>query len=428
MTKAYLAILPLCLVLGACQFEASKDSAVPAPVVPQSEGNSSGGGGFGDESSMQLLKATQQIVARALRQTNPEVFKSLPKDWSPERLAKLIENVRPEPNKVVSRYNRELMFDYVVPKEGEPYLIATSLFFRAFASVPASTMQSGDLEPYYRMLRIRLLHEAAHVLGIGTSEETDYKARVFATYLGVAIWNNNVVCTANEVPQDYPGHVTDSAIEDSVKKRVYDGISEEGKTFIRDEIKAQPYVWMINRGFGFGIQTRRFAPSFVNSQSYFLNKLLAGTPTTGGDAMYQLQSAKNPHLLSYTEPQRIYDPFVNEDRADQTYYKVTKNTNDGITFQGLFSQTPTVNSPNVKACSTSETFRFPKEAFGKYDISIEYYNDCPWYRSETAIAKGSIPVKCVESYTKIDSMNEFYGDQKFQNPTLVHLIPDESFD
>lgn len=424
MKKATLAILPLCLVLGACQNKTANDTVAPAPVVPQSEGNSSGGGGFGDESSMQLLKWSQQIVTRGLRQTNSEVFKNLPQGWNPERLAKLIETIRPEPNKVVYRYDRELMFDYVVPKEGEPYIIATNLFFRAFSSVPVTGMPADSREPYLREIRNRLLHETSHILGIGTSEASDYKARVFANYLVKVIWHNNVICQAQEVPENYPSKVQDWDLEAAAKKIGAD-YNEEEKTKLREKFKQQPYSWMMNRGFGFGMQTRKFYEGVVRS-NFFIDLLLQGTPTYGVSFYTFPWRVQNSMSTEYQEPLRYFESayFSNgETLVHAQYYKLSETKDGWAKFKGSIDLPSTANR---KACSSSETFRIPQNLGGTYTGFIEFEDNC--YENYEKPKKGEIKVQCTESYVPMKDLKEFFGDGAFQDPELIEILPNGDLD
>lgn len=428
MRKASLIILPLCLSLAACQFESSTGTPATPPAVPASEGNSSGGGGFGDESSMQLLKWSQQIVTRGIRQANTHIFKNLPQGWNPERLAALVENIRPQPNKVVYRYNRELMFDYVVPKEGEPYLIATSLFFRAFASVPVTGMPPDTLEPYLREIRNRLLHETAHVLGIGTSETSDYKARVFATHLVQVLWQNNVICEAKDVPENYPSKVQEWDIEQTVSKLSPQTATEDQKKQMRTEIDQQSYYWMVNRPFGFGLQTRKFYEK-VRRSNFFISALLAGNPAYGTKFYSFPQQLKGPDIGIHMEPVRFYEPayfFVDEQRVHQQYYKLVENKDGWMRLQGRFSQQPSSATPNIKACEASETFRIPQNLSGAYAGAIEFSDNCGFETNEKV--SGEIQVKCMESFVAIKNLKEFYGESAFQDAELISITPDGSLD
>lgn len=280
------------LFLASSLIGCTQNTSPKSPNSEQKLGTSSGGGGFGDENSLLILKWSKEILASSIRRANPSALKGLPMGWSPERLAKLIESTRPQPNSQIFRYNRELMFDYKIPKTGEPYLVATSLFFRSHAAIPVNGMLEGQIEPYIREVFTKLLHEASHVLGIGLTETSDYKARGFAVHLKKYLGANNIVCSAKEVSVNYPGYVPESTLEQRVReemKSLYgQTLNEEEFSRNFEEAKQQPYYWVLNRPTGFALHSYK-SSELKKGEQIWLDRLLNGIPNGGYYSFVALQ-------------------------------------------------------------------------------------------------------------------------------------------
>lgn len=369
-----------------------------------SEGTSSGGGSFGDESSMRLLNKTKKIVAAALRDANPNIYKGFPKGWTPERLAKIVETIHAEPRTEVSRYNRELMFDYRVPKTGEPYLVATALFFRAHAAIPVNSLWEEDLEPHLRELRTKLLHEAAHLMGIGLTEQTDYKARGFARFMIVSLMaRNNVVCRTKEVPVTYPGFVADEELAKA----------KEAKN-----LHSEYYYWILNRALGFALQTQRYGLKVYAS---WLEDLIRGKSTIYPNFLNLPLLVANPQL-SKVEYRRYFE--VPEGQVDmrllqQHFVSATSTNPDLISFIGRSENYLTAwNEPG--RCAYQETLTIPKSSKGDYKARLVYENKCdvPSEDHRDIIFAGAIDLDCVESWDELDIFDQFLGDTKFTDPRM----------
>lgn len=413
--------------VGCAKKNSSNDGGKPT----ESEGTSSGGGSFGDENSMRLLGWGKKIVADSLRRTNPKSLQGLPVGWTPERLAKLVENTKSEPNKVVYRYGRELMFDYKVPKSGEPYLIATSLFFRSHAAIPVNSLWDTQKEPYIREIRTKLLHEAAHVLGIGLTEKTDHKARGFAYHLIADIFaKNNVLCSTQSMPENYEGFVSDQSIEDHVRATFteeYKHYSEDQRQKLIDEkieeAKARKYYWMINRPSGFGFQVRKEEmdpKGFMPIEDYpWMQKLLAGN----GEAHYlspirMIHHKKNPNSeIEMYEPKREFTLAIfGKGRLQQQYYKSVETQGGAIIFKGEVT-----GFDENSECSVGEQLTFPLNKDGKYEATLKYFNQCPSLispsKSKEAIV-GEMKVQCVESVPRLSDLNQFYNEGPYLDKSL----------
>ncbi|MGZ3695836.1 MAG: hypothetical protein ACXWQO_17225 [Bdellovibrionota bacterium] len=161
MCPKFLKLLPLLALL-----------ALPAHAH---EGGLGDGGGFVDENSAAFLTSTSQALAKKLRSASPDLLQ-LPKGWSQEKLAHMIETIRQEPTAMhPPRQGRMVMLDFGVDKKG-PYITALAPYFLGYSQVPVKTATPEQLAPYRKDLSIKLIHEAAHLLGKNESE-----AEKFAT-------------------------------------------------------------------------------------------------------------------------------------------------------------------------------------------------------------------------------------------------------
>ncbi len=148
-----------------------KSASVAGPLAPvgPSYGSSSGGGGFVDENSTRLLHQAATGLAKFIRLASPQILDGLPNGWTPERLAKVIENVRYEAMVEKSREGRQLMFDYGTDASG-PFIVALKPFFVAYSSFPIKFSDSITLGNVLRDIRLKLAHETAHHLGMNEKD------------------------------------------------------------------------------------------------------------------------------------------------------------------------------------------------------------------------------------------------------------------
>ena len=174
-------------------------------TVSAAAGNDSGGGGFKDENSKYLFEHAKNSLLTQIRNASYETFKSdeigtgFFKDKQVDARGIFIEalqNVVIRANQPASRYGRELIFNYQTsPKKR---IIVQKGFVDAYASVPVtSLLEDGEyatLNRYINEIEIRLLHEAAHLISIGTSQQTDIRARAFALALKRSFDDDYVDC------------------------------------------------------------------------------------------------------------------------------------------------------------------------------------------------------------------------------------------
>lgn len=209
-------LLVVCL-MSACA-KGGNRNAQGAPAAGQTapatgpalreEGSSSGGGSFGDESSLAILRWAAEDLAREISNSSPELYKDLPQGWSRERLAQMIRDVEPtsktrETYKVpeVSRHGQRLMFDYRRREDGSLYITATRLFMDAYSHYEVNRRPKHEFGLTLEEVKLKLVHEVAHHLGLGLSKETDMpEARRFAKSVLEALDSDNVECLPTNAP------------------------------------------------------------------------------------------------------------------------------------------------------------------------------------------------------------------------------------
>ncbi len=139
---------------------ATPASATPAPAAAD-QGGISGGGTFLIDMANPVLAPARKELAAQLRAASPQLFKSLPAGWTPERIAQLIDRAieSPTKNKEVRKGSR-LMLDYRLPPE-EPAIEMLEPFYAMVAAVKISTDGESRVRAI-RSIKLQLLHEVAH--------------------------------------------------------------------------------------------------------------------------------------------------------------------------------------------------------------------------------------------------------------------------
>lgn len=177
----------------------------PNDLLRDNDGNSTGGGGYVTLNSREFLAEISQLTAHSLRGAHENIFVGLPPDWSAERMAKIIEDVRLMPDVSIRRDGDDLMFNYGSDEKG-PYIAALKPFFQIYADVPTTFI---DWDRFYETeesktitdLQRQLIHEVAHHLP--TIQGDDKKADDFAVAIVESIYGNFSVCTISEDISDW---------------------------------------------------------------------------------------------------------------------------------------------------------------------------------------------------------------------------------
>jgi hypothetical protein len=137
-----------------------------------------GGGGYVSDNSKALLAQTSHMTGRALRQATPIIFKNLPRPWTKEKLADIIEKVRLSPLRTNQRDGNDLMFDYGVDQSG-PYIEALQPYFEMYGSVPVRFETDDTLRKITMDLELKLLHEVGHLFGLDETNADKFAVNAF---------------------------------------------------------------------------------------------------------------------------------------------------------------------------------------------------------------------------------------------------------
>lgn len=150
-------------------------TAIPAPKAA-SDGASSGGGGYVTTNSKKLLELVITDLATEIKQASPFLFSDLPQSWTQQKLSEVISHIRLSSTKDVQRDNSDLLFNYGEDEKGQ-YIEALRPFFVVYGQIPMR-FSSPDSNAYLTEiifdLRLKLLHEVAHLLGKDEGEAEKY--------------------------------------------------------------------------------------------------------------------------------------------------------------------------------------------------------------------------------------------------------------
>lgn len=144
------------------------------------------GGGYYDKNGNKLLTNVSNLLSAQVRRASVGIFDGLlPSTFSKDDLAQAIENVKTMPLEERQRNGTLLVFDYDKQKR---LLIALKPFFYQYGMAPEGSVSPDVLKD----LKIKLLHEAAHLAGIGIDD--DDEAEKFAKTVYSRMEKDIAVC------------------------------------------------------------------------------------------------------------------------------------------------------------------------------------------------------------------------------------------
>lgn len=244
--------------ISCSRFNPIPEGNIEVKPISKEEGSSSGGGGsFGDESSLTILKWASEDLARQIKNSSPEIYVGLSPGWSQQRLIEVIQNVKPNGNfsedyavPEVSRYGQRLMFNYGVQADGTPFITATRLFMDAYSHYEVNSRPKHEFYNTLEEVKLKLAHEAAHLMDLGLHKSTDMiEARGFAKSLLASLDSDNVECVPTEAPpmQIYcPFEFSDEQKSSPVGSETKEDADKRRELFFQQRSKA----FVINRPSG----------------------------------------------------------------------------------------------------------------------------------------------------------------------------------
>ena len=145
-------------------------------------------GGFEFINARKLLEIASSELSQQILQAQEVIFPPFPQDWTCEKFAFVIQNVRFEYERESQGINEQerpekRMFDYgVEEKTGEGYISALKPYFSYYAHVPAETDLLWVQDVIYD-IKIKLFHETLHLVWDFSELEADLYARAYVSKL-----------------------------------------------------------------------------------------------------------------------------------------------------------------------------------------------------------------------------------------------------
>lgn len=286
-----------------------------------------------------------------------------------------------------------------------PRIIVPRLFFQTQASVPVRTYlrtHNGELVTRISEIRFKMLHEIAHLFGIGVEnspDNPDSNAAAFAGAVEDAHQKNNLICLLDS-----------TGVSNEVLQKLVNPKPVSGTT-----IRAEPtrFYFVINRPTGQGIVINnetyfRVARNDVNAQRV-LNQLRPSDPENFLQPGLWTPEPVSSDIWLPTNEQRSVDNRNFPSRAqnefnvfDWTYDRTTENNDHQINLIFAHNRTtytsPTGNRPRTERLSIRQEaeaasvwrgiYRIEMENSGVPDLSLDV--NC----RETV---GSVPVNSFKS-------------------------------
>ena len=138
-------------------------------------------GGFEYENSTKLLEMALSELYSEIRLADESAFPSFHQDWNKEKLADLIHTTRFAYDEETTGINvhdhpEKRMFDYV--QEGNTFFIrALESYFDHYAGTPID-LTGLSFQEVLRDVKIKLIHEASHVVWEFNEFEADFYSRI----------------------------------------------------------------------------------------------------------------------------------------------------------------------------------------------------------------------------------------------------------
>ncbi|MBL7672386.1 MAG: hypothetical protein JNM39_18045 [Bdellovibrionaceae bacterium] len=207
-SKLTMGIYTCFLTFGCYKSSQAPNNKTEAKPTIQADGSSTGGGSFGDESSLTILKWASEDLARQIANSSPEIYRDLPNGWTQQKLVDIIRDVKPSVDSPedyvipeVSRYGKRLMFNYVSNADGSSFITATRLFLDSYSHYEVNSRPKHEFFKTLEEVKLKLVHEAAHLMALGLSKETDMpEARDFAKGLLASLDSDNIECVPTTAP------------------------------------------------------------------------------------------------------------------------------------------------------------------------------------------------------------------------------------
>jgi hypothetical protein len=150
------------------------DSSAKGPSL---EGVASGGGGYSQRPTSQILEVAKQNLATII-ETSPEIiFSEFPAEYNKNKLAEIIRKIEFRPSERRERDGSYLKLDY---DKSSNSIYATYDFYIIYNVPSIFSLKEAELNKMVEDIQQDILHEVSHLLGIGKTSETDISSQLFS--------------------------------------------------------------------------------------------------------------------------------------------------------------------------------------------------------------------------------------------------------
>lgn len=174
------------ILLASCAQESPSVNKIDTSAASgiKQQGASSGGGGYSQQPTHQMLDIAKLSLADAVNNTPDEFFSKFPARYSKENIVKIIRDIKFMPKERRERDGSYLKMDYDSATDS---LIATYDFYVVynFPSLMSLASQPEQFREAINNIQTDIVHELSHLLGIGTSLGSNFTSELFSNeFLG----------------------------------------------------------------------------------------------------------------------------------------------------------------------------------------------------------------------------------------------------
>ncbi|MES2769925.1 MAG: hypothetical protein V4596_12340 [Bdellovibrionota bacterium] len=155
-------------------------------------GSITGGGGFAATNSAKILIDVVHELVGEIEIASDRSFSSLPLKWDKLKLISVISNIELKYDLTKYREGKELLFDY---DQKTNKIFALRSYFLAYASESYESVSYSTKKD----LKIKILHEVAHLMYMGESEAKNFAMSIYSSMQNefIACWDQSDVLNIN---------------------------------------------------------------------------------------------------------------------------------------------------------------------------------------------------------------------------------------
>lgn len=233
----------LFFILGCDPYGSSvnKIDTPKAPIDIKQEGASSGGGGYSQQATHQMLDIVKKSLAEKILNLPEEFFINFPQEYKQDKIATIINNIEFKPDDRRQRDGSFLKMDY---DKDTDTLIATYDFYVIynFPSFLSLARKPEKFVEAYEDIEIDILHELSHLLGIGTSAKSNFTSEVFSNEFLFTMKSVRYVCENEKLRMGFYPYKKTLFLETKNKNYRYSGLIEDMKNYPIDDANLEEFL------------------------------------------------------------------------------------------------------------------------------------------------------------------------------------------